>query len=87
MKMKLYLINCSNLYLAFAALSDAEANTATYFYYCVSDLPNKLKDYIERYSYDDFPFSFDATSYFTHNEYSGLAIKRCLYFFLRLKNT
>ena len=48
MKMKLYLINCSNLYLAFAALSDAEANTATYFYYCVSDLPNKLKDYVER---------------------------------------
>jgi len=48
MKMKLYLINSSNLYLAFAALSDAEANTATYFYYCVSDLPNKLKDYIER---------------------------------------
>ena len=48
MKMKLYLINCSNLYLAFAALSDAEANTATYFYYCVSDLPNKLTGGLER---------------------------------------
>jgi hypothetical protein len=30
---------------------------------------------IERYTFDDFRFSFDATSYFTHNEYSGLALK------------
>jgi hypothetical protein len=34
---------------------------------------------IERYSYDDFRFSFDATGYFTHNEHSGReAVSRAL---------
>ena len=48
MKMKLYFIICLILYLAFAALSDAKANTAIYFYLCVSDLPNKLTGGLER---------------------------------------
>jgi hypothetical protein len=47
-EMKLYLIICLNLYLAFAALSHVKANTATYLCCCVSDLPNKLTGWFEQ---------------------------------------
>jgi transposase len=39
----------------------------------------------ERYSFDDFCFSFDAMSHFTHNEYSGLALKTLSIFLSKSK--